>query len=173
VSRGDGAPVPPAGGLVRAVRVPRPLAGLTSFHKISKRRYDDISSVAVGFALDVVDGTVVRARIGLGGVAGGAPAGDDEAEPLSDGQDRSGGDHQRDGRVDDLPAIGTKEPANLRERAQRLADGRAPEAEPLHQLALADRRAGRELERDDQLTDAPGRLLAERERSANGKRCGG
>ncbi len=58
-----------AGELVRAVRVPRPLAGLTSFHKISKRRYDDISSVAVGFALDVVDGTVVRARIGLGGVA--------------------------------------------------------------------------------------------------------
>lgn len=58
-----------AGELVRAVRIPRPLAGLTSFHKVSKRRYDDISSVAAGFALDVVDGTVVRARIGLGGVA--------------------------------------------------------------------------------------------------------
>ena len=55
--------------LVRSVRVPTPLAGLTTFHKIAKRRYDDISSVAVGFALDVVDGTVVRARIGLGGVA--------------------------------------------------------------------------------------------------------
>jgi xanthine dehydrogenase small subunit len=57
------------GELVRAVRVPRPLAGLTAFHKVAKRRYDDISSVAVGLALDVVDGTVVRARIGLGGVA--------------------------------------------------------------------------------------------------------
>ena len=57
------------GELIRAVRIPRPLAGLTGFHKVAKRRYDDISSVAVGFALDVVDGTVVRARIGLGGVA--------------------------------------------------------------------------------------------------------
>jgi xanthine dehydrogenase small subunit len=49
--------------------VPRPLAGLTAFHKIAKRRYDDISSVAVAFALDVEHGTVTRARIGLGGVA--------------------------------------------------------------------------------------------------------
>lgn len=57
------------GELVRSVRIPRPLAGLVAFHKIAKRRYDDISSVAVGFALDVVDGGVVRARIGLGGVA--------------------------------------------------------------------------------------------------------
>jgi xanthine dehydrogenase small subunit len=57
------------GELIRAVRVPRPLAGLTAFHKIAKRRYDDISSVAVGFAIDVVDGDVVRASIGLGGVA--------------------------------------------------------------------------------------------------------
>jgi xanthine dehydrogenase small subunit len=57
------------GELIRAVRIPRPLAGLTAFHKIAKRRYDDISSVAVGFALDIADGTVVRARIGLGGVA--------------------------------------------------------------------------------------------------------
>ena len=39
------------------------------FHKVAKRRFDDISSVAVAFALDVVDGTVARARIGLGGVA--------------------------------------------------------------------------------------------------------
>jgi xanthine dehydrogenase small subunit len=57
------------GELIRAVRVSRPLAPLTAFHKIAKRRYDDISSVAVAFALDVADGTVVRARIGLGGVA--------------------------------------------------------------------------------------------------------
>ena len=57
------------GELIRAVRIPRPLAGLAAFHKIAKRRYDDISSVAIGFALDVIDGRVVRARIGLGGVA--------------------------------------------------------------------------------------------------------
>ncbi len=55
--------------LIRAVRIPLPLARLVAFHKIAKRRFDDISSVAVGFALDVADGTVVRARIGLGGVA--------------------------------------------------------------------------------------------------------
>ena len=55
--------------LIREIRIPRPLAGLTAFHKIAKRRFDDISSVAVGFALDVSDGVVRRARIGLGGVA--------------------------------------------------------------------------------------------------------
>ncbi|EAP97611.1 putative dehydrogenase [Janibacter sp. HTCC2649] len=55
--------------LIREIRIPLPLAGLTAFHKIAKRRFDDISGVAVAFALDVVDGTVARARIGLGGVA--------------------------------------------------------------------------------------------------------
>ncbi len=55
--------------LIREVRIPLPLAELTAFHKIAKRRFDDISSVAVGFALDVTDGVVRRARIGLGGVA--------------------------------------------------------------------------------------------------------
>ncbi|MET8151502.1 xanthine dehydrogenase small subunit [Actinoplanes sp. NPDC049668] len=55
--------------LIRAVRIPLPQAGLVAFHKIAKRRFDDISSVAIGFALDVADGTVVRARVGLGGVA--------------------------------------------------------------------------------------------------------
>ncbi len=55
--------------LIKSVRVPLPLAPLTAFHKIAKRRFDDISSVAVAFALDVADGTVVDAAIGLGGVA--------------------------------------------------------------------------------------------------------
>ncbi len=55
--------------LVRAVRVPLPLATTTSFQKVAKRRYDDISSVAAAFALDIVDGVVRRAGIGLGGVA--------------------------------------------------------------------------------------------------------
>ncbi|MEC3951816.1 FAD binding domain-containing protein [Nocardia sp. CDC153] len=55
--------------LIRAVRIPLPLAEVTAFHKIAKRRFDDISSVAVAFALDIEDGVVTRARIGLGGVA--------------------------------------------------------------------------------------------------------
>ncbi|MGH3347318.1 MAG: FAD binding domain-containing protein, partial [Nocardioides sp.] len=55
--------------LIRAVRVPLPSSPLVAFHKIAKRRFDDISGVAIGFALHVVDGTVRRARIGLGGVA--------------------------------------------------------------------------------------------------------
>jgi xanthine dehydrogenase small subunit len=57
------------GELIRAVRIPLPLSGTTAFHKIAKRRFDDISSVAAGIALDVRDGVVARARIGLGGVA--------------------------------------------------------------------------------------------------------
>jgi len=57
------------GELIRAVRLPARQPGFVAFHKIAKRRYDDISSVAVGFALDVVDGEVAMARIGLGGVA--------------------------------------------------------------------------------------------------------
>lgn len=55
--------------LIAAIRIPLPLARLTGFHKIAKRRFDDISSVAVGFAVDVEEGVVSRARIGLGGVA--------------------------------------------------------------------------------------------------------
>ncbi|MFD6230245.1 xanthine dehydrogenase small subunit [Streptomyces sp. NPDC060232] len=57
------------GELIRAVRVPLPLSPVTAFHKIAKRRFDDISGVAVAFALDIEDGTVRKARIGLGGVA--------------------------------------------------------------------------------------------------------
>lgn len=57
------------GELIRAVRVPLPLSPVTAFHKIAKRRFDDISSLAVAFALDVEGGTVRKARIGLGGVA--------------------------------------------------------------------------------------------------------
>ncbi|MFD4628446.1 xanthine dehydrogenase small subunit [Streptomyces sp. NPDC058284] len=57
------------GELIRAVRVPLPLSPVVAFHKIAKRRFDDISSVAVAFALDIDDGIVRKARIGLGGVA--------------------------------------------------------------------------------------------------------
>ncbi|MFF8278883.1 xanthine dehydrogenase small subunit [Streptomyces lateritius] len=55
--------------LIRAVRIPLPLSPVVAFHKIAKRRFDDISSVAVAFALDIEDGIVRKARIGLGGVA--------------------------------------------------------------------------------------------------------
>lgn len=55
--------------LITSIRIPLPLAQVTAFHKIAKRRFDDISSVAVAFALDIADGTVTSARIGLGGIA--------------------------------------------------------------------------------------------------------
>jgi xanthine dehydrogenase small subunit len=55
--------------LIKAVRIPLPLARLAAFHKMAKRRFDDISSVAIGFALEVEDGVVTKARVGLGGVA--------------------------------------------------------------------------------------------------------
>lgn len=42
---------------------------VTGFHKVAKRRFDDISSVAVAVVLDIEDGVVGAARIGLGGVA--------------------------------------------------------------------------------------------------------
>ena len=57
------------GELIESVRIPLPLSGITAFHKIAKRRFDDISSVAVGYAIDVADGVVAKARVGLGGVA--------------------------------------------------------------------------------------------------------
>ncbi|MER7106907.1 xanthine dehydrogenase small subunit [Streptomyces sp. NPDC000229] len=57
------------GELIRTVRIPLPLSPVVAFHKIAKRRFDDISSVAVAFALDIEDGIVRKARIGLGGVA--------------------------------------------------------------------------------------------------------
>src|SRR5271170_4509432 len=68
------------GELIRTVRLPLPLAPVTAFHKIAKRRFDDISSVAVAYALTLdgggADGAgggrggrVASVRIGLGGVA--------------------------------------------------------------------------------------------------------
>ncbi|RWZ85164.1 xanthine dehydrogenase small subunit [Glutamicibacter sp. HZAU] len=57
------------GEMITAIRIPLPLAELTSFQKISKRRFDDIASVAVGYAVTVEDGVISKARIGLGGVA--------------------------------------------------------------------------------------------------------
>jgi xanthine dehydrogenase small subunit len=55
--------------LIREIRVPLPLANTAAFHKVAKRRFDDISGIAVGFALDIEDDTVRTARIGVGGIA--------------------------------------------------------------------------------------------------------
>jgi xanthine dehydrogenase small subunit len=55
--------------LIRIIRIPRPLAPVTGFHKIAKRRFDDISSVAVAYALQLNAGVVETITIGLGGVA--------------------------------------------------------------------------------------------------------
>jgi xanthine dehydrogenase small subunit len=58
------------GELIKTIRIPLPLAPVTAFHKIAKRRFDDISSVAVAYALALDDdGRVASVRIGLGGVA--------------------------------------------------------------------------------------------------------
>ena len=57
------------GELIAEVVVPLPASAVTGFHKIAKRPFDDISSVAIGFALEVQGGTVRKARVGLGGVA--------------------------------------------------------------------------------------------------------
>ncbi|TJY69048.1 2Fe-2S iron-sulfur cluster binding domain-containing protein [Arthrobacter sp. CAU 1506] len=55
--------------IIRAVRVPLPLAPITAFHKVAKRRFDDISSVAVAFAARFDGAVVADVRIGLGGIA--------------------------------------------------------------------------------------------------------
>jgi len=56
--------------LIKTIRIPLPLAPVTAFHKIAKRRFDDISSVAVAYALALDSGgRVASVRIGLGGVA--------------------------------------------------------------------------------------------------------
>ena len=56
--------------LIKTIRLPLPLAPVTAFHKIAKRRFDDISSVAVAYALRLDDERrVASVRIGLGGVA--------------------------------------------------------------------------------------------------------
>jgi xanthine dehydrogenase small subunit len=56
--------------LIKSILIGKPLAPLTAFHKIAKRRFDDISSVAVAYALTLDDdGTVKQIMIGIGGAA--------------------------------------------------------------------------------------------------------
>ncbi len=56
--------------LIKTIRIPLPVAPVTAFHKIAKRRFDDISGVAVAYALRLgQDRSVESIFIGLGGVA--------------------------------------------------------------------------------------------------------
>jgi xanthine dehydrogenase small subunit len=56
--------------LIKTIRIPLPAAPVTAFHKIAKRRFDDISGVAVAYALRLSpDRSVDSILIGLGGVA--------------------------------------------------------------------------------------------------------
>jgi len=57
------------GEVIRAVRIPLPLAPQARFYKVAKRPMDDISTVAAAFALRLEAGLVQHIRIGLGGVA--------------------------------------------------------------------------------------------------------
>ena len=58
------------GEFVESIFVPRPAAGtLNAAYKITKRRDEDISAVAVGIQLAIADGKVASARIAYGGMA--------------------------------------------------------------------------------------------------------
>jgi len=56
--------------IITAVEIPKPLPQFVRFYKVSKRRLDDISTVAAAMALDIdAQGRVRRARFAFGGVA--------------------------------------------------------------------------------------------------------
>ncbi len=58
------------GEIIVEVRIPKPFPEVQRFYKVSKRRMDDISTVAAGFVLDLDPrGVVTRARFAYGGVA--------------------------------------------------------------------------------------------------------
>ena len=59
-----------AGDFVASIRIPRARKGqIDAAYKISKRRDEDISSVAAGVNVVVVDGIITEARIAFGGMA--------------------------------------------------------------------------------------------------------
>ena len=58
------------GEFVESIRIPRAAGALHAAYKISKRRDEDISSVAAAFNVSVQNGAVTAARIALGGMAG-------------------------------------------------------------------------------------------------------
>lgn len=58
------------GDFVASIRIPRSQVGqMDAAYKISKRRDEDISSVAAGFSVTVADGVVTSARLAFGGMA--------------------------------------------------------------------------------------------------------
>ncbi|WP_238654177.1 xanthine dehydrogenase small subunit [Rothia uropygialis] len=57
------------GEFIRAIRIPMPLSETTAFYKVAKRRFDDISSVATAFSMQLEQGRISSIRIGMGGVA--------------------------------------------------------------------------------------------------------
>jgi xanthine dehydrogenase small subunit len=73
------------GELLTAIEIPKPLPQFVRFYKVSKRRLDDISTVAAAMALDLDNGRVRRTRIAFGGVAP-APIRVVEAENAITGQ---------------------------------------------------------------------------------------
>lgn len=59
-----------AGEIIVSVRIPKPYPSIARFYKVSKRRHDDISTVAAAFALHLDRaGTIEKARLAYGGVA--------------------------------------------------------------------------------------------------------
>ncbi|NKB52404.1 MAG: xanthine dehydrogenase small subunit [Rhizobiaceae bacterium] len=59
------------GEFVEQIRIPLPAkTEVFSAYKISKRRDEDISSVAVGILVSIADGVIDKARIAYGGMAG-------------------------------------------------------------------------------------------------------
>jgi xanthine dehydrogenase small subunit len=73
-----------AGEVIVSVRIPRPLPRRLHFYKVTKRRLDDISTVAAAFAIDERSDVVERARIAFGGVAA-TPLRLPEAEAVLEG----------------------------------------------------------------------------------------
>ncbi len=56
--------------IITALEIPKPLPAFVRFYKVTKRRLDDISTVAAGLAIDLdAAGRVRRARFAFGGVA--------------------------------------------------------------------------------------------------------
>lgn len=55
--------------IIKSVVIPMPVLPLGRFYKVAKRKFDDISSVAVAIAARVTDGEVAEIRVGVGGAA--------------------------------------------------------------------------------------------------------
>ncbi len=58
-----------SGELITSVRIPMPQPDVARFYKVSKREFDDISTVAAGFSLRTKQGLIESARLCYGGVA--------------------------------------------------------------------------------------------------------